>query len=154
MYYLTKEDYAKAKANGITHEMAYNRYYRLGYDVERAITEEPGSYKRITTNMQLWEDWKEVAENNGISKQNFYNRLNSKSKKKWTAEEAATIPVGVRKNTRISPEIYELARKNGIKKSTLRTRVFNQNWTPYRAATDTVNEIFNWREEDILCLMV
>ena len=137
MYYLTEEDYARAEANGISREMAYNRYYRCkGYDLERALTEAPGTYKRVTTNMQHWEEWKYIAEKNGIAKTTFYNRLNSKSKKKWTPELAATVPTGAGKNKTIDPKIYTLAEKNGIKKSTLRNRIFNQHWNPVRAATD------------------
>jgi hypothetical protein len=138
MYYLTEEDYARAASNGISRAMAYNRYYRCkGYDLERALTEPPGTYKRSTPNMQAWEEWAPIAELNGISRQCFYNRLNAR-KREWTPEEAARTPIGSTRFTRISPEIYALAEKNGIPIQTLRTRVSNQHWTPYRAATEKV----------------
>jgi hypothetical protein len=141
MYYLTKEDYARAKTNGISHATAYNRYYRLGYDLERALTEEPGSYERITPNMKLWDEWKVIAEKNGISRQVFFNRMNAKNKdgkKTWTAVEAATFPKGRKRGATLTPELYALAEENGIPKMTLRNRLFNQHWKPYRAATEEV----------------
>jgi lambda repressor-like predicted transcriptional regulator len=140
VYYLTKEDYATAKANGISHGMLYNRYYRLDYDLDRAVTEPPGSYKRITPNMKEWERWKHVAETNGITRQMFFNRLNSTTMKDWTPEEAATVPKGQKRGTTLTPELYALAEKNGISKVTLRNRIFGQHWRPYRAATEPVDK--------------
>jgi hypothetical protein len=141
MYYLTDSDYAKAEANGIPKGYAYHRYYTYGWDLERALTEPVGAYKRITLNMELWDQWKETAETSGVTKQLFYNRLNKKTGKKWTPEEAATMPKGLRKYTTISPKIYELAEQNGIKVKTLRSRIFNQHWNPVRAATEPVNTL-------------
>lgn len=141
MYYLTEEDYAVAKSNGISRKYAYKRYYEYNYDRERAITEPVGTSKRVTPNMLLWEEWKDVAEANGITKHNFYNRLNTQSKKKWTPEAAATIPIGIRQNTRIHPKIYALAEENGIKRATLQSRVFNLHWNPHRAATEKVDSL-------------
>lgn len=144
MYYLTKEDYDVAKANGISNQILYHRYYSYNWDVKRAITEPLGASKRSTPNMVLWEKWKDAAESIGVSKHNFYNRLNStRSKRKWTPEEAATIPLGVRKHTRIHPKIYALAEKNGISITTLRNRVYNPNqkWSPYRAATEPIHSL-------------
>jgi hypothetical protein len=138
MYYLTGEDYATAKANGIPRAIVYNRYYRCNYDLKRALTEPVGAYKRVTPNMKEWEKWKDIAESNGINKHTFYNRLNAKVKK-WTPKEAATHPVNLRRNTRIHPKIYSLAEENGINILTLRNRVFNLHWTPYRAATEDIH---------------
>jgi hypothetical protein len=134
---LTEVDYMEAEDNGISRNVLYLRYYNYDYDLERAKTEPVGTYKRITTNMKHWEEWKDVAEKNGIEKQIFYNRLNAKSRK-WTPEEAATVTKGARKNITIDPKVYALAEKNGIKKATLRNRVFNLHWNPVRAATEGV----------------
>lgn len=137
MYYLTGADYKVAEANGIPRDDAYNRYYRCGWDKERALTEPVGTYVRVTPNMKAWEEWKEVAKKNKITKEMFFNRLNRK--KKMTPEDAATRPKGYRVGGTISPEIYALAEKNGIPKTTLRNRIFRQKWRHYRAATEPVN---------------
>lgn len=150
MYYLTEEDYAIAKSNGISRNLAYYRYYVLKQDLERVLTEAIGESRRRTPNAILWEEWKHVAEENGVTKVNFFNRLNAKRRVKWTPEEAASTPVTdkrFRRKAKITPAHYELAEKNGIAKSTLQNRVYNLHWNPYRAATEEVNSILNWRAQ-------
>lgn len=42
--YLTDEDYAIAKSNGVSTQLAYARFYVSDWSAERAITEPPGKY--------------------------------------------------------------------------------------------------------------
>lgn len=81
---LSKEDYKRAQKNGINKSLAYQRYEYLFWDIERAITEKPGS------KVVEWKRWKEVAEKTGISYQTFQRRR----QKGMTPEAAAKTPKG------------------------------------------------------------
>ena len=56
MDYLTDDDYAVAKANGITYKAAYARVYRYGWRIKDAIT---APLKRKED--ELWPKYKEIA---------------------------------------------------------------------------------------------
>lgn len=141
MEYLTEADYAIAEKNGISREIAYQRRYKYFWSIKRTITEPVGAYKPVTNNTKLWDEWKDVAEKNGISRAQFFGRMNTSGTKKWSAEEAATRPMGLKRNVKITPEIYELAKQHNIKTWTLRNRVFNLHWDVHRAATEPVGVI-------------
>ena len=81
---LSKKDYETAKRNGISKNLAFQRYEYLFWDVERAVTEKPGS------KIVEWHEWADVAKTFGISYTIFMRRR----KKGMTPLESATKPKG------------------------------------------------------------
>ena len=78
---LTTEDFKKARENGIYHNLAFHRFYYLGWTKERTINDPP--------HKSLWKQFQEVCEARGISKDCFYQRIN---KSKLTPEQACLYP--------------------------------------------------------------
>lgn len=76
---LSPEDIAKR--NGISHKTFHQRIKR-GWDVERAQTEPPREWNKNS--------WLSLAENNGISKSTYLQRVYNLG---WDKETAATKPV-------------------------------------------------------------
>ena len=112
-FYITPEDFEKAKENGIHKETVITRVRKLGWDVDKAITK-PARKKRKFTKEEI-----EIMEENGIDRNCAVCRLNCG----WTVEEAISKP---KKQGRqyIYPEwVYEEADKNGISYSALGNRI-------------------------------
>lgn len=129
MRYLTDEDYRIAEENGISRRRAYLRYYG-GWSIHRSITEPVGSSRR-----SKYHDYKEICEKHGVSYQMFIGRI----RKGMKPEEAAISKVTKgRHNTLVPAEIYQLARENGINKSTVKTRI-RYGWDHTLAATEPPN---------------
>ena len=112
-FYITPEDFEKAKENGIHKDTVITRVRKLGWDVDKAITK-PARKKRKFTKEEI-----EIMEENGIDRNTAVCRLNCG----WTVEEAISKP---KKQGRqyIYPEwVYEEADKNGISYSALGNRI-------------------------------
>ena len=112
-FYITPEDFEKAKENGIHKETVITRVRKLGWDIDKAITK-PAREKRKFTKEEI-----EIMEENGIDRNTAVCRLNYG----WTVEEAISKP---KKQGRqyIYPEwVYEEANKNGISYSALGNRI-------------------------------
>ena len=112
-FYITPEDFEKAKENGIHKETVITRVRKLGWDVDKAITK-PARKKRKFTKEEI-----KIMEENGIDRNTTVCRLNYG----WTVEEAISKP---KKQGRqyIYPEwVYEEADKNGISYSALGNRI-------------------------------
>ncbi|WP_327918431.1 nucleoside permease [Bacillus paramycoides] len=128
--WLTDEEYAKAKANGISRKLVYNRVYVLGWDVEIAMTAPSGSVRHKTAD-KVHGKWLRIAVENGIEKSTFYSRLNLG----WKYEDAATKPAN--RMTNKEKEWSEIAEKNGISYQTFTSRR-KYGWEPEKAATTPV----------------
>lgn len=131
-YYITPEDYSKAAQNGISATTLEARVRNLGWNVERAIKTPP----QARTDFK---DWPKIAQQNGICRWTFRNRISLG----WDPERAATQPVVSRsknmsvlgKKNRIFPKsLLELAQSNGISSHTFGDRV-RRGWDPTKAAT-------------------
>lgn len=131
----TWEDYEIAEKNGISRQNVDQRLV-AGWDIRKAITEPIlGCFKR------KYKKYVDLAEENGIKYPTFYNRVHVY---KWSLEEAATTPIMTREDaweksrrvrSKIPYEIYVLAKKNGIAKNTLRSRILVLKWDMETAAT-------------------
>ncbi len=131
-YDLTEEDYQKAISNGIHRERARERFYNLGWDKERTITE-PINKKADRSN------WIKIAAEHGITRAAFNTRL----QRGWSEEKAATTPKQSfafaqkkrHEEMRKYPlEHLEAAVRNGITEQTFRRRV-REGWTYEQAST-------------------
>lgn len=137
MNYLTDRDYEIANQNGIDKAHAYNRVYKYGWDIERAITQ---PVKRKVD--ALWPKYRDLAEQSGISYMCFYLRI---KKMDMAPEEAATTPIiprtgRTKKNAKLTKEIVETAAKNGISRKTLSQRVYVYRWDVERATTEPLHK--------------
>lgn len=133
MNYLTDEQVATAKANGVSYKNLYNRFYVMGWDAERAITEPVG--KEF-----VWTKHKEKCQKNGINSNTFYSRIYNG----MTPEEAANTPLITpdkrRKVTKrkFTDEIIKKAAENGVGYATLVTRVTSHHWSIEKAINTPV----------------
>jgi hypothetical protein len=126
--WLTDEERAIARGNGIGYHTLYGRVYELGWDIDKAITALPGTvyhgYER------KYEKWVKKANRNGINTRTFYSRVTILG---WECEEAAT------KTTKeMDPDKkyrVEIAKQNGINYQTFMSRVNVRGWELERAAT-------------------
>lgn len=123
MEYLTPEDIQIAESNGISERLAKQRFYQRMWSRERSITE--------PLRTDLWHKYKATCEKNGISNDVFRRRIS----RRWTPEEAATRPIP---KPVLTPELKQLAASNGIRLSTLKSRLNIQKWDPIKAATTPV----------------
>ena len=134
--YLTPEDYMRAKDNGIEYETVYNRFYILGWPIEKAVT------KPVMRRGWRWKDYEETCMKTGISKSAFYKRI----KEGWDLEKASTTPFVPyherKKNVKITKEVKATAAKNGITEGTLKTRVYLYKWDVKRASTEPIHRRF------------
>lgn len=85
----------KAKELGIVSVRTYDRRVNRGWDEERAATEPPTSKDRMReinreTQRKFSKELYEKLERNGISNDLFRDRM----RRKWTFEEASTLPPG------------------------------------------------------------
>ena len=126
-FYITPEDFEKAKENGIPKDTVLTRVRMLGWDVDKAITKPPRKIRKFTK-----EEIK-IMEENGIDRNTVSCRLNYG----WTLEEAISRPKKPGRQY-IYPEwVYEEANKNGIAYSTVNSRI-KDGWEMKRACTERV----------------
>lgn len=142
-YELTEKDYQRAIANGIERERARERFYNLGWDKERTVTEQIN--KKIDRT-----HWIKVAAENGITRSAFNTRL----QRGWSEGKAATTPkqtFAVAQEIRHAAmqkypvEYLEKASNNGVSDQTFRRRV-REGWDYEKAAT-TPTDIKKRRKE-------
>ncbi|MEK5197349.1 hypothetical protein MHI49_28450 [Bacillus sp. FSL M7-0884] len=138
----TYEDYEIAEKNGISKETVYQRIHYRGKTVKQAITEPlwNGSFR------EKYQNYIEIAEQNGISYPTFHARLTKKTVRKWTPEEAATVPPKItgriRKSRANGPteEDYKEAERNGISRKNVNQRLDLYDWSIEKSITDPVNK--------------
>lgn len=120
-YYITDEDYAIAKKNGIKPATVWDRVRRHGWSKQDAIT------KPVRKNGKL-KKWIKIAESNGISYTTFANRIYILG---WSLEKASTVKNGRNKYPKW---VFDNLEKNGIKYNTFVYRVKN-GWDMETACT-------------------
>ena len=126
-FYITPEDFEKAKENGIPKDTVLTRVRQLGWDVDKAITKPPRKIRKFTK-----EEIK-IMEENGIDRNTVSCRLNYG----WTLEEAISRPKKPGRQY-IYPEwVYEEANKNGIAYAAVNSRI-KDGWDMKRACTERV----------------
>lgn len=127
-YYLTPKDFERAKNNGISNELLQQRFYKHGWEKERAITEP----LRGKTG---WSEYKELAKQHGIGYQTFKGRRILG----WDEHSAATTPVMSRKESAekarsrktdrvFTDEQIKQAARNGVSRDILWNRFFILKW--------------------------
>lgn len=85
MSYIQDSDYEKAKQNGISRKLLYQRVYRDGLTIQDAIT------KPIQINKKSdWSKYKHIAQQNGIGYETFQSRI---KQRKLTPQQASTEPI-------------------------------------------------------------
>lgn len=99
--HLTPEDYELARSHGVDYDNAYNRYYNLGWDKEKAITTtlhtvKPGRKRGI------WYEYKELAERNQVSYSTFHYRI----REGMHPSRAASIPPTTRGKIQREVRLY------------------------------------------------
>lgn len=119
---ISKEQYAIARANGISSDTAYNRVYQYGWDIEKAITE--------PVKKRVFVDYPDDLEKRGLTKSIYYSRIS----RGWDPERAATLSTKEamkrtalkRKTTpkrKYPLEYVKLAESNGISYTMLTDRI-------------------------------
>jgi len=92
--WLTDEERARAKANGISTRTLYYRVYRSDkWELEEALTAPPGTVRHEYKGEN--HKWLKLARENGIKSRAFHDRLKSG----WGHYKAATQPVRKKKVT-------------------------------------------------------
>ena len=104
-FYITPEDFKKAKENGIHKETVITRVRKLGWDVDKAITK-PARKKRKFTKEEI-----KIMEENGIS----YSAVNNRIKGGWDMKRACTERVKTRQESaKIARKKLKESREVGI----------------------------------------
>jgi hypothetical protein len=133
-FYITPDDYEAAAQNGVSRKRLETRIRRLAWDKSRAINTPPQVKKRIPKEIV------ELAKQNGICYGTLKCRVNRHG---WDLQRAATEPlrdkqagikVAQEKRRKYPPELIDIARENGIQRSTFYKRVGN-GWDLETAAT-------------------
>lgn len=143
--FLTDEHYQKAKENGISKRVAYQRFYQYGWDIKKAISEPVRKYPN------LYPKWKKQCEEIGISQRAFYNRI----QRGMTPEEAATTPKQsvafweyseFNKHRKMDKRVEEVAKQHGISRKTCSARLA-RGWTIEQATTLPLGTYVNERNK-------
>jgi hypothetical protein len=146
-----------AYQNGINIKLYTRRIKESGWDPKRAATTPVRGPRKDRK-------WLELALKNGIGRYTYITRVDRDF---WSTEEAATTPVMTQEETlkrareqnaqytkivheridkdpnnlfKITSQHIEIAKKNGIKKDTVRKRVFSYGWTVQDAITIPVDK--------------
>ena len=131
--FLNEDDFATAKANGLSYDVVYKRFYYSNWSKEDAISK-PVRVQQPS----LWSVWMKTAVENNVSRYLFYYRT---KKLGWEPETAATTPSQGRGRKRVfTKEQEEIAANNGIPYKTVYHRVYEYKWPIERAITEPVNE--------------
>jgi predicted DNA-binding transcriptional regulator AlpA len=145
----TKEDYEIAAKHGIRKSTVYQRIY-YGMTLEEAITKplQNRSFSR------KYQKYIELAKQNGISYPTFHARLTKKTSRKWTPEEAATIPPLKSGRPRIIKMNYQFPTDEEIKQAAsidVSEKLLNQRlrkgWEMERAITSPVGTSYEGLEK-------
>lgn len=124
-YFLLEEDFLTAEANGISRRLANQRVEVGGWSIDRAITEAPN--RRNEGFQRLWEEWEDIAKQNGVSRRNFWQRIRTLG---LTPEEAANRPI--RKSRWTDAQLAEMS-KIGIYPNLVYTRIHTLGWSEEEA---------------------
>ncbi|MBT2601397.1 MULTISPECIES: hypothetical protein [unclassified Oceanobacillus] len=127
--YLTKEHYKIAEQNGISKELAYNRF-NAGWDVMDAVTKP----KARAVNKEL----QEKARANGIELP--VSVIAGRKMLGWPEEKIVTTPVDDHRK-KINHYV-DIAAKNGIGKATFYARR-QRGWTLEKASTEPVQKVYS-----------
>lgn len=127
--WLSREDYAIAKSNGISTQTAYSRFNFYGYTREDAITEpvQKADYS--------WRDYEKIAKKHGVSRYMFSKAV----KQGMSYEDAATGKLKKQKGARariLSDKEFKIATKNGISRKLANYRIQKLHWDRKRAITE------------------
>lgn len=122
--YAFPHEYKIAEANGISARIVDNRL-DSGWTLHDAL------HKPLRTSpfRQVWAEWKEIAEVNGISHAQMYQRM---KKQKMSEEEAATKPLHIRTSNFTNTELA-IIKANGLDVNLVSTRIKMLGWSRYRA---------------------
>lgn len=145
-FYITPEQYEKAEKNGIDRKTLDNRVRGLGWDLERAMTEEKNKGRRF-----LPKEIIDLAAKNGIQRRTLYERVQRSG---MSEIEAATKPLATLEDKKrfleegrpkkYSSEILAFAASNGISAATFRARVSQYGMSEYEAATKPLLKNNRW----------
>lgn len=139
MEYLTDEHYAIAEANGIPKKLVDYRYYYSynKWTIERAITEPVKCTRQFQSE---WDEMKDIASSNGISRQHFGQRMRRGQSKEEAAGPKLTESERLeraKQNIHKRNQYLTRAVENGIKPYTYYRRLALK-WTPEKACTEPV----------------
>lgn len=132
-FYITPEEYEKAKAHGVSPTLLEQRVRFLAWEKEKAVVTPPIPKKSL-------KEWIALAEENGICYSTLRYRINRLG---WEPERAATQSLQDRKKQafmaresgrKYPKEIVALLEKNDIPYDCFRYRV-RHGWDMYEAAT-------------------
>ncbi|HDR7611442.1 TPA: hypothetical protein QCX47_003042 [Bacillus mycoides] len=145
----TKEDYEIAAKNGIRKSTVYQRIH-YGMTLEEAITK-PLKNRSFS---RKYQKYIELAKQNGISYPTFHARLTKKTARKWTPEEAATVPSLKSGRPRIVKMNYQFPTDEEIKQAAsidVSEKLLNQRlrkgWEMERAITSPVGTSYEGLEK-------
>jgi len=125
--FLEERHYKQAEKNGISRELADERFYDMGWSIQTAIT--LSSKAGTDKSFKEYRDRKRAeGVRNGIPASTFNTRVH----KGWSEERAATAPV--RKMDPERKKWQDIAEKNGIDKQLFRVRL-QLGWGMEKAAT-------------------
>lgn len=128
-YYIQDHDYEEAEKNGISRSRMYKRVYVLGWDIERAKTTPVRVYRKGI------EKYKEIAKQNKIREDLFYQRLNNG----MSMYEAATVPFKSNRVKTFTEHEIQIMTSNGISVNTARHRMKVYLWSKHRAITEPIH---------------
>lgn len=145
----TESQYKIAERNGISRQTVNRRIAKGNKTVEQAITEPlSGEFAR------KYRKYIELAKKNGIDYKTFRSRILHGKRRKWTPEEAATIPATVyRKMNYRKPSEEEIkqAALIGVSEKLLDQRL-RHGWTMERAITSPVGTSYEGKEKNVKML--
>ena len=124
---VTDEQYEIARKNGIPRKRVNDRINKSGWDIDRAIT------TPVKERKNRYEAWKEICEQNGISRSTFNKRLAAG----WTEKRAASTPFSNKlgRERIFDDELVRKAAQNGITYGDLYRRCYFHQWSPEKAAS-------------------
>lgn len=137
-FYITPDEYERAKSNGISGKTLDYRIREALWDKEEAIT------STIQVNKVYPKEIKEIAEENGVSMSTLKSRVNLMG---WDMLRAAITPVmdkrqniykAIPKVRKYPKEIIEKARLNGIPDKCFYNRITKYKWSIEKACTTPV----------------
>lgn len=140
MYYLTDEDFVTGEKNGLSKRIVYDRYYKRGWELKRALTEPLNPRNRFEVKvLKEYPNYKELLNKSGISYICFYVRV----RKGMDIYTALTTPKikpweSKKRQGRINKEHIEIALKNDICESTLKYRIYSLGWSIDKAISTPV----------------
>ncbi|MGL5646739.1 MAG: hypothetical protein ACRDDY_02715 [Clostridium sp.] len=135
LYLLTKKHYEIAKKNGLSRKIVYERVWKSGWSIKRAITEPKRNNNSESVIERMTEEQKKLYIENGLKPHNIYDRMRLSG---LTLSEAVARPLNDRKHLRgktkdITEEHYKIAEKNGINRNLVQVR--------YRKTGDIMHSI-------------